>query len=79
MKNKSLEIIGWIGTLLILVSYSLLAMGVIGNVPLYHWLVLAGSIGVAAISYRKKAWQPFVLNVIFAVLACIALIRFSLS
>ena len=73
-----LEVLGWTGTILILVSYALLASGVIGNDIRYHGLLLIGSIGVAAISYYKKAWQPMVLNLVFMILAIIAIMRIAL-
>jgi len=78
MKKTYLEVLGWAGSILILVSYVLLASGVIGNDIRYHGLLLIGSIGVAAISYYKKAWQPMVLNLVFIVFALIAISRILL-
>ena len=76
MTSRSIETIGWLGATLILGSYGLLSLGIIsGSSLIYHALVLAGSIGVAAISYRKKARQPMILNVIFAFFALIAIAR----
>ena len=76
--GRFLEIAGWIGVVFILGSYCLLATGVIdGNSWVYHALVLAGSLFVAAISYKKQAFQPMVLNVCFSVLALIALARIA--
>ncbi|MFZ1360565.1 MAG: hypothetical protein WAS27_00835 [Candidatus Saccharimonadales bacterium] len=70
------ELFGWIGTLLILGSYGLLSFGIVdGNSILYHTFVLIGAIGVALISYYKQAYQPLVLNGIFALLASFAIIR----
>ena len=77
--NQLYESIGWLGAGIIVVSYGLLALGVFdGDSALYHTFVLAGSAGVATISYKKSASQPFVLNVIFGVLALIALARIVL-
>ena len=50
---KTYEIIGWIGTVLVLSSYILLASGMIHASLLYHAMVGLGSIGVGAISYKK--------------------------
>lgn len=74
------EIAGWIGVVFIAGSYSLLALGVVdGQSLFYHSLVLAGSVFVAGISYRKHAYQPFILNALFAILAMLAIIRIILS
>lgn len=78
MKKTYLEVFGWGGTILILVSYALLASGIIDNDVRYHGLLLIGSIGVAAISYYKKAWQPMVLNLVFIVFALLAIARILL-
>jgi len=77
--DKLLDILGWIGTALILLGYGLYSTGVVPDVIIYHWLNLIGSIGVAAISYRRKVWQPVVINVTFAIFAFIAILRFASS
>ncbi len=78
ISNDLYETLGWIGVVFILSSYCLLALGIIdGSSWLYHTLLLGGSATVAAISYKKHAFQPFLLNVIFAILAIIALIRLA--
>lgn len=74
------EIIGWFGVLCVLASYGLLSAGfVAGNSVIYHGMVLAGSIGVAGVSLRKRSFQPAVLNIAFALLACFALLRLGFS
>ena len=73
------ENFGWLGVGLIVASYGLLAFGVLDSTStLYHTLVLVGSIGVAAISFIRKVYQPAILNTIFAILAIIALARLLL-
>jgi len=75
-KTIIFEIGGWIGVALVLASYCLLSLGIIdSNNPLYHLLILAGSILVGIISYVKHVFQPLVLNCVFIVLAIIALFR----
>ena len=72
------ELLGWIGTSLIIGSYALLSLGVIGGDSyVYHVLVLTGSVGVAIISYIKQAYQPFVINAFFVAIALIALLRIT--
>ncbi len=74
------EIAGWAGVVFIAGSYSLLALGFVdGESLLYHSLVFVGSVFVASISYLKKTYQPFILNVLFAILAMLAIMRIILS
>ena len=78
--NTLWELGGWIGVVLILVSYCLLSLGFIdGDNTLYHILILAGSTLVASISFSKQNYQPFVLNIIFAILAIVALVRLHIA
>lgn len=73
--DKILDILGWIGTALILTGYGLFTTGIVPDVIVYHILNLLGSIGVAAISYYRKVWQPVVINVTFSIFALVAIIR----
>lgn len=74
------ELAGWAGVVFIAGSYGLLALGFVdGQSLLYHSLVLAGSVFVALISFIKTAYQPFILNAIFAILAVLAILRIILS
>ena len=79
-RNKAvLEYIGWLGVIVVLGSYALLALGVVASDSvLYHSLVLFGSLAVAAISYTKHAYQPAILNSAFALFAVIALARIAI-
>lgn len=72
---KPSDIIGWLGTIGVLLGYILLSTGVIGNDLRYFVLTLVGSLGVAYISYVKKAWQPCVLNIVFALFSIVAIVR----
>lgn len=78
-RQNANEIIGWIGVIAILASYSLLSLGLVnGDSLYYHALILVGSLFVALISLKKRAYQPFVLNSMFFILAITALIRLTL-
>ena len=77
--NDIYEYIGWIGVVLVLSSYALISLGVVGgDSVLYHALVLAGSVAVAVISFKKRAYQPAILNTAFAVFGVIALARIAI-
>ncbi len=69
------EIVGWYGTVAIVVAYALLSFGAITSINLtYQILNGTGAIGIAYISFKKNAYQPGVLNVIWAAIAIISLI-----
>ena len=74
-KSTLLELFGWLGTAFVIISYVLLTSGTITDDWRYHLLILVGSFLVALISFVKKAWQPFVLNVLFALLALLTLLK----
>ena len=78
--NTIIEAAGWVGVVLILGSYSLLASGFIHSESWeYHVMILLGAVFVAIVSYRKRSFQPALLNVVFVVLAIVALLRLSLQ
>ena len=76
MKNeKLLDIIGWIGTALVLGGYGLYTLGIVPDIMVYHYLNFIGSLGVIAISSYRRAWQPVTINAFMAFFALIAIIR----
>ncbi len=75
-RNQFAEIYGWLGSMLILSGYALLTLGLInGNSPMYHLMFLIGSLGLAIVTYRHRAYQSFIVNVFFSLLALVAIIR----
>ena len=72
---SSLDIVAWIGTACVIVGYGLFSLGVFPSALPYHILNFFGSLAVAAISYRRRVWQPFTINAAFAVFALIAVMR----
>ncbi len=76
IRTQIIEIAGWIGAAFILVAYGLLSLDIIaGDSYVYHLSMLIGSAGLAAITYYRRTFQPFVVNALFSVIAVIALIR----
>jgi len=75
-RSQIAETLGWIGSVGILASYGLLSLGVIsGDSILYYILSGVGAFGLAIVTYRHRAFQSFIVNIIFTILAVIALIR----
>lgn len=77
MNQKLLdEIIGWYGVCAIMLAYALVSFGVLlPSTFLYQLLNGTGALGIIYISFKKKAYQPGALNIIWAIIALIAIIR----
>lgn len=74
--KKFLEIFGWYGAVAIVGAYALVSLSVIqSNGVLYQLLNFTGAIGIVAVSLTKKAYQPATLNIIWTVIAAIALLK----
>jgi hypothetical protein len=62
--------------ILILGAYGLLSFEVILSTShTYQLMNLIGAIGIAYISIKRKAYPPGVLNIIWALIALVAIIR----
>jgi len=78
-KQLFAEIAGWYGAVAILSAYILVSFTVIsGDGVIFQLLNLTGAIGIIAIAVHKKVKQSVVLNVFWAAVAIIALVRIIL-
>ncbi len=77
MKRKIIdESIGWYGACAITLAYALVSFDMLlPSTFLYQILNGTGALGIVYISFKKKAYQPGVLNIIWAIIALIAIIR----
>jgi len=77
MKINNLdEIVGWYGAGAIVLAYALLSFDLISSADLnYQMLNLTGAFGIVYISFKKKDYQPGVLNIIWVVIALISIIK----
>ena len=70
------EGMGWAGAGLIVLAYALVSFGIIGSgSAAYQVLNGVGAVGVLVISAIKRTYQPAVLNLFWALIAAVALIR----
>ena len=69
------NILGWIGMILVLLAYILLSSNKIDNGNLYQILNLLAAIFMAIGLFPTKAWFSFALQIIWGVIAVIALIK----
>ncbi|MBL8733101.1 MAG: hypothetical protein JNN13_12085 [Planctomycetes bacterium] len=70
------EIAGWYGTFAIVGAYALNSFAVLATADRsYQLLNLTGALGVAWVCWRKRTWQAFWLESVWAAIACVALAR----
>lgn len=69
------DIIGWIGMVLVLIAYILLSTNKIKNGFLYQILNLIAALFMAIGLFPKNAWFSFALQVIWGIVAIIAIIK----
>ena len=73
-----MEVVGWIGAILILAGYFLLSAGKLdAKSPSYQWLNVIGAIGFIANSSWNEAWPSAALNVIWVGIGVVALTRIA--
>ena len=69
------DIFGWIGMLLFLLAYGLLSINKIKNGITYQLLNLAASLFMAIGVFPKNAWFSFALQIIWGIIAIVAIIK----
>lgn len=76
LKNIAVEAFGWYGITAILSAYALVSFSFVEvNDILYQVLNGTGALGVVIVSLNKKAYQPAVLNIIWTLIAVVAILR----
>ena len=76
MLDIFMEVVGWIGALLILAAYALLSAGRLdARSPAYQWLNVFGAIGFILNSGWNGAWPSAALNVIWVGIGVVTLVR----
>lgn len=69
------DILGWIGMILVLLAYALLSINKIENGKLYQIINLVAAILMAIGLYPTKAWFSFTLQIVWALVAFISIIK----
>jgi hypothetical protein len=71
-----IELFGWYGMLAIVSAYALVSFSYLNPASLaYQVLNVTGAFGIVIVSFYKKAYQPGVLNIIWTVIAVVAICR----
>jgi hypothetical protein len=74
--KKIMEIFGWYGAAASVLAYALVSFSFIQATSIYYQLLnVTGALGIVTISFYKKAYQPGVLNIIWAIIALVAIAR----
>lgn len=74
MKKNLIEILGWYGTIAIVLAYALVSFSVLSSDSIWFQLLNGtGAVGIVVISLSKKAYQPGILNIIWTLIAVIAI------
>jgi hypothetical protein len=76
--KRDISLIGWYGVLAILAAYALVTFSVVNphNYP-YQLLNLTGAISLVIEASSKKDYQPATLNIVWSIIALIALIQIA--
>ncbi len=76
MHNKIAEILGWYGMVVILIGFILISFDYVNSHSLvYQILNCTGAAGIAINAYIKRDHPAMTLNVLFALVALVSLIR----
>lgn len=76
MQKSLIEWGGWYGTIAIITAFALSSFSVIKPSDLlYQMLNLTGAVGIALVSFHKRAYQPGILNIIWAIIALVAIAK----
>lgn len=71
-----IELFGWYGTIAIVSAYALVSFSMLSPTSVsYQLLNITGSLGIVTASLHKKDYQSTVLNIIWILIAVVAIIR----
>jgi len=71
-----IEIFGWYGTVAIVAAYALVSFSIIEPSNIWYQILNGtGALGIVAVSFHKKTYQPGILNLIWAVIAVVVILR----
>lgn len=72
----AMEAVGWYGTVVIVGAFALVSLELLAPTSLWYLILnLTGSLGIVFISFKKKTYQPGVLNIIWALITGVAILK----
>lgn len=73
-RNLWIETFGWYGAVGLLAAYSLSSFGVLPQDSVWYQAInVTAALGIVAVSFYKKAYQPGVLNIVWAIVGLVSL------
>ena len=77
--KKIIEWFGWYGMIAIVAAYALTSFSVLKTSDLsYQLLNATGALGIVAVSFYKRAYQPGILNILWTLIAIAAILKILL-
>ncbi len=77
--KKVIEFYGWYGTIAIILAYILVSFSVIDATNIWYQVLNGtGALGIVLVSIQHKNYQPGVLNIIWTLIALVAIIKIIL-
>ena len=74
--EKFIELFGWYGAIAIVAAYALVSFSVLQPTDIiYQLLNGTGALGIVLVSFHKRSYQPGVLNIIWTIIAILAIIK----
>ncbi|MBQ6313261.1 hypothetical protein IJI29_00095 [Candidatus Saccharibacteria bacterium] len=79
MNELFFDIIGWVGMILVLIAYILLSTNKLKNGYAYQILNFLAALLMAIGLFPKNAWFSFTLQVVWGLVAIVAIIKLKIS
>ncbi len=77
-RERLIELFGWYGTAAVILGYALVSFSVLEATSVWFQLLNGtGALGIILVSLRKRAFQPAVLNIIWALIALASILRIT--
>ena len=74
--DRFIELFGWYGAIAIVLAYALVSFSILSPTNIWYQLLNGtGAMGIVTVSFHKKAYQPGFLNLIWAIIALVAILR----
>ncbi len=74
--NKIISLFGWYGLIAIVLAYTLVSLSILEATDLtYQMLNGSGAIGIVLQTYIKRDYQPMILNIVWAIIALVSILK----
>lgn len=75
-RDRLIEAFGWYGAAAILAAYAFVSLSILQPTDLWYQILNGtGALGIISASLKRRAYQPAVLNAVWATIALFAIIR----